>query len=76
MELRKIFKSVFIWGFEKAWIDTKIIRKSATIKCGDVFTVDAVTGIVSGKTYKSREFKKKNFMQNGTALLNNRHWEI
>ncbi len=50
-------------GLKKAWIDAKIIRKPATIKCGDMFTVDAVTGIVSAKPYKSREFKKKNLMQ-------------
>ena len=48
-------------GLKKAWIDAKIIRKPATIKCGDMFTVDAVTGIVSAKPYKSREFLKKEF---------------
>lgn len=50
-------------ALRKSWAEAKCTRSAVTFKvCGkETFTVNAQTGIVTGKTYNSRKFLKDNF---------------
>lgn len=48
-------------GLKKAWKSAKTTRTSVKMNVNSIFTVNAVTGEVFGKTYQSKDFLKKNF---------------
>lgn len=50
-------------GLKKAWKEAKSMGKILTLNVTgkETFTVNTKTGVISGKTYKSKEWIKRNF---------------
>lgn len=57
----KFFKISISEGLKKAWKAAKTTRTFVKMNVNSIFTVNAITGEVFGKTYQSKEFIKKNF---------------
>lgn len=58
------------WEEVKSVMDMDIITMSVTKN--ETFTIDTTTGIVTGKTYRSKEFLKNRF----NAKWNGIHWTV
>jgi len=70
----KFLKVSISEGLKKAWKAAKTTRTSVKMKVNSIFTVNAITGEVAGKTYHSREFIKKNF--DGTYDGKTKTWTV